>query len=58
MDSYLYLNAPIPNASAVLDVGGTSAATYYSYLNGLRLSGRDISIYTYSKCWNYHSRGF
>ncbi len=42
---FLYLNAPNPNASAILDVGRTSALKYYSYLNGLRLSGRDISIY-------------
>ena len=39
------IGATTLNGSATLDVGGTSASTYYTYLNGLRLSGRDISIY-------------
>ncbi len=34
-----------PNTGATLDVGGTSASTYYTYLNGLRLSERNISIH-------------
>jgi hypothetical protein len=29
------------NASATLDVGGASTSTFYTYLNGLRISGRD-----------------
>lgn len=36
-----------PNAGATFDVGGTSTSYYYSYFNGLRLSGVDTfnSIY-------------
>jgi hypothetical protein len=33
------------NVGATFDVGGTSTATFYTFLNGLRLSGRDITIY-------------
>ena len=33
------------NSGAAFDVGGTSTSTFYTFLNGLRLSGRDISIY-------------
>ncbi len=33
------------NAGAWLDVGGTSTSTFYTFLNGLRSSGRDISVY-------------
>ncbi len=45
LSNNVYINATTPNASSTLDVGGTSASTYYTFLNGLRLSGRDISIY-------------
>ena len=31
------------NSGAYLDVGGTSTATYYTYLNGLRISGVDAN---------------
>jgi hypothetical protein len=34
-----------PTSGAAFDVGGTSTSTFYTFLNGLGLSGRDISIY-------------
>jgi hypothetical protein len=30
-------------SDATFDVGGTSTSTFYTFLNGFRLSGRDIS---------------
>jgi hypothetical protein len=45
LSNKVYINAATPNGDSTLDVGGTSASTYYTYLNGLRLSGRDISMY-------------
>ncbi len=40
-----YIQTITPNASATFDVGETSTSTFYTFLNGLRLSGRDISIH-------------
>jgi hypothetical protein len=44
LSNNIFINSTTPNASSTLDVSGTSASTYYTYFNGLRLSGRDISI--------------
>ncbi len=46
-----------PNWSSTLDFGGTSTSIYYTYLNGLRLSGRDISIYhnVHNKDMSFHT---
>jgi hypothetical protein len=45
LSNNVYINTTTPNASATFDVGGTSSSTFYTFLNGLRLSGRDITIY-------------
>ena len=42
----MYINASSPNSgNNYLDVGGTSTSTYYSYLNGLRISGQDANTF-------------
>ncbi len=40
-NGYLYSNSPNPNASSILDVGGSSSTTYYSFFNRLRTAGND-----------------
>ncbi len=45
LNGSVYVGTTTPNSGAAFDVGGTSKSTFYTFLNGLRLSGRDISIY-------------
>ena len=45
LSNNVYINTTTANSGAALDVGGTSTSTFYTFLNGLRISGRDISIY-------------
>ena len=45
LNGSVYVGTTTPNSGAAFDVGGTSTSTFYTFLNGLRISGRDISIY-------------
>ncbi len=45
LNGSIYVGTTTPNSGATFDVGETSTSTFYTFLNGLRISGRDISIY-------------
>ncbi len=45
LNGSVYVGTTTPNSGAAFVVGGTSTSTLYIFLNGLRISGRDISIY-------------
>jgi hypothetical protein len=40
-----YVKPTKPNESSTFDVSGKSASTFYTFLLGLHISRRDISIY-------------